>query len=262
MKFTAALLATATVAGIAGTTLARPLGTGDINGVFEVPYLFVDRPDSVLTITNNFPSSYEIDENNFGDGGFANRHTAYFSTDGGASPLDFGYDDGFDLCINISVATLDVTSEVGFHADGFGLGVFALLGNGEIASFGTLLPFHSFGLVTAPNYQGDLSLRMIHRVGDGNGVDPLAPGANPSTIEYLYDIGGGWISSGLVPITTGEGGIPTGANMLIGFGTQNNGADPITGASNVLFTDVKAIPTPGALALAGCVGLIGLRRRR
>lgn len=262
MKFTAALLATATVASIAGSALARPLAPGDINGVKEVPYLFADRPDSNLTITNNFPSSYEIDENNFGNGGFANRHTAYFSTDGGATPRDFNYDDGFNFCIDLTVTSANVGVETGFQLDGFGLGIFGLLGNGEIVSFGTLFPFFSFGIVAPSNYQGSLSLQMIYRPGDGNGVDPLPVGGTPSTVEYLYDLGGGFVSSGLVPFSTAEGGIVNAANMLIGFGVQNNAADPVTGASNVLFDNIKTLPTPGSVALVGCVGLIGLRRRR
>ncbi len=262
MKLTAALLATATVAGIAGTTLARPLAPGDINGVNEVPYFFADRPDSNLTITNNFPTSYEIDENNFGAGGFANRHTAWFSDNGGASARDFNYDDAFNFRLDLTVTSADVGVETGFQLDGFGLGIFGLLGNGEIVSFGTLFPFFSFGIVAPSNYQGSLSLQMIYRPGDGNGVDPLPVGGNPSTVEYLYDLGGGLVSSGLVPFSTAEGGIVNAANMLIGFGVQNNLADPVTGASDVLFQNIKTLPTPGALALAGCVGLIGLRRRR
>ena len=262
MKLTAALLATAAVASVAGSALARPLAPGDINGLFEVPYLFADRPDSNLTITNNFPTSYQIQENNFGNGGFANRHTAYLSDDSGTSPFDFNYDDAFNLCIDLTIASGDVTVETGFQLDGFGLGMFGLLGNGEIVSFGTLFPFFSFGVVAPANYQGSLSLQMIHRPGDGNGVDPLPLGGNPSTVEYIYDLGGGPVSSGLVPFGTGEGGIVNAANMLIGFGVQNNQAHPTLGTSDVLFQNIKTLPTPGALALTGCVGLVGLRRRR
>lgn len=261
MKNTTALIAVATITTVAGSALARPLQPGDINGVFEVPYLFADRPDSNLVITNNFPNSYRIQEDEFGQGGFANRHTAYLSTDGGTTAYDFGYDDGFDLCVTVTVDSSNVASEAGFQIDGFGLGFFGLLPNGELVSFGSLLPFFSFGNVAANN-QGTVSLRMRHTPGDGNGVDPLAMGATPSYIEYFYDLGGGWVSSGAIPFGTGEGGIPSAANMLIGWGTQNNGADPVLGTSDVLFDGIKTLPSPGALALAGMAGLVGLRRRR
>lgn len=262
MKNRTALFAVAALATIAGSALARPLMPGDINGVFEVPYLFADRPDSNLVLTNNFPASYRIQEDQFGNGGFANRHTAYFSTNGGASAYDFNYDDGFDLCTTVTYSYSNVNSEAGFQSDLFGLGIFGVLPNGEIASFGSILPFHSFGMVLPANFQGTVGLRMRHTPGTGDGVNPLPMGGTPSYIEYFYDIGGGWVSSGAVAFGGTEGGIPSNFTMLIGVGTQNNLADPILGTSDILFEDIKTLPAPGALALTGLAGLVGLRRRR
>jgi len=261
MKNRTALFAVAALATIAGSALARPLMPGDINGVFEIPYLFADRPNSNLVVTNNFPVSYNIYEDQFGQGGFQNRHTAYFSTDGGASPYVFQYDDGFDFCVTVTVDSADVNAEAGFQIDGFGLGFFGLLPNGDLASFGSLLPFYSFGVV-APDNQGTVSLRMRYTPGSGDGVNPLPMGGTPSVIEYFYDLGGGWVSSGPVYFGGIEGGLVNSANTRIGFGTSNNSADPVTGVADVHFDNFKTLPSPGALALAGMAGLVGLRRRR
>ncbi|MBC7771085.1 MAG: hypothetical protein H7210_01190 [Pyrinomonadaceae bacterium] len=230
---------------------ARPVP----NGVVAVDRLFNDYPNSTLTVTNNYPAQVQWNETNFGNGGFANRHARYFSADGGASAIDWNYADAFDLALTVDLDATPVGGrEAGFHTDLFGLGIFGVLPNGEIAAFGSILPFHSFGNVWAPGTP--VRLQMIHTPGNGDGV---TAGTIPSTIEYRYDLGAGAISSGAIPFTTTEGGIPSNFNFLVGFGVQNAGA--AGGTSNANFTNI-VVPAPGAAALLGLGGLAMIRRRR
>ena len=228
-----------------------------INGVQIRERVFNDYPDSTLVVTNNFPTEVTFDESNFGTGGWANRHSAYFSADGGASALDYNYGDSFDFQVTLDLdASPPDGREAGFHADLFGLGFFGVLPNGEIAAFGSILPFHTFGSgVWTP---GDpIDLRMIHTPGDGDGTSDNF--TIPSTMEYLYNLGNGWISSGAVDFTTTEGGIPTNFEFLVGVGVQNQGAPG--GTSVAQFTNF-IIPSPASATTLALAGLAGLRRRR
>lgn len=221
--------------------------------------VFNDYPDSTLNITNAYPASFSIEESNFGSGGFANRHMAFLSNDGGATAFDFNYGNGFDFCVTMNLDADPVDGrEAGIMTDLFGFGFFGALPNGEIAAFGSFLPFHSFGVGVYTNGT-DVDLRMIYRPGAGEGQTPA------STMEYIIDTGSGPISSGQIEFTNTEGGIPSGMPQdqflaLIGVGVQSAGGPG--GSSNVTFTDFKVIPAPGTgvLALAG-LGIAARRRR-
>lgn len=247
------VLLTGLAAGLTLTAVAsaRPVP----NGVVAVDRLFNDYPNSTLSVINNYPNQVQFTESDFGSGGFANRHSRYFSADGGATAIDWNYGDAFDLAFTLDLdATPTNGREAGFHTDLFGFGIFGLLPNGEIAAFGSILPFHSFGAVWTPG--SPVRLEMIHTPGNGDGV---TPGTIPSTMEYRYDNGGGVVSSGPIPFTTTEGGIPSAFNFLVGFGVQNAGAPG--GTSNANFTNVL-VPAPSAAALLGLGGLALIRRRR
>ncbi len=256
MRHTACLSACAVLA-LAGAAFANP---ANVNGVNEVTRIFNDFSTSTLTVANNYPASLQVTETDFTDdgmgGNFANKHNFYFSTDGGATSLDFDYGDGFQASFDMTISTATVGQvEAGFGGDLFGFPFFGVLsGNGEIAAFGGTLPFHSFG---AGIYSvGDtVGLRMTYRPGAGENMSPA------STMEYEYNLnGGGWISSGLKVFGNTEGGIPSAFTQLFGLGVQNN--NPIGGTSDVLFESINVIPTPAAGALLGVAGLAGLRRRR
>jgi len=247
------LLASGLSVGLLMTAVAsaRPIP----NGVQIVPRIFNDYPNSNLTILNNYPSQVTFMETDFGSGGFANRHSAYFSADGGASAIDWNYGDAFDFSLTLDLdATPPTGREAGFHTDLFGFGIFGVLPNGHIAAFGSILPFVDFGQVWTPG--SPVRLQMIHTPGNGDGV---TPGTIPSTMEYRYDTGSGVVSSGPLAFTTGEGGIPSNFNFLVGFGVQNQGAPG--GRSVADFTNI-VVPAPSVSALLGLGGLVMLRRRR
>lgn len=230
------------------------------NGVAVTTRIFNDFPNSTLTVVNNFPSLVSFDETDFGSGNFANRHSAYFSTDGGATAHDFNYNDAFDISFTMSNTSSPAAGrEAGFHTDLFGFGFFgALPGNGEVAAFGSILPFHSFGAgVWTPGTA--IGLRMIYTPGDGDGMNPLPMGGAPSTIEYVYDIGGMPVSSGPISFTNTEGGIPQNFDFFVGVGVQytgNNGGTAHTEFRNFV------VPAPGAAGLLALGGLLMARRRR
>ena len=242
-----------TAFGIFAVVCAAGAAAQPYDGLQVNARVFNDFPTSTLNINNAYPASLSIEESNFGAGGFANRHMAWASEDGGATASDFDYGDGFDFAVTMNFDASPTTGrEAGFMIDLFGFGFFGALGNGEIAAFGSFLPFHSFGNVYAN--ATDVRLRMIYTPGAGENVLPA------STMEYIIDIGGGPISSGALPITNLEGGIPSAFNTLVGVGIQSQGAPG--GYSNVLFTDFDLVPAPGTAALALGGVLLGARRRR
>lgn len=241
--------------GVVGAAATASLG--QIDSVRVIERIYNDFPDSTLLVTNDFPNEVTFDESNFGAGGWANRHSAYFSADGGANSLDFDYHDAFDFQVTLDLDADPIDGrEAGFHADLFGLGFFGVLPNGEIAAFGSVLPFHSFGAgVWTP---GDpIDLRMIHNPGDGDGTSDNF--TIPSTVEYMYNLGAGWVSSGAVDMTTTEGGIPSNFDFFVGVGVQNQGAPG--GSSVASFTNF-VVPAPASAALLAIGGLAGIRRRR
>lgn len=232
------------------------------NGVNVRERIFNDRPDSSLLVTNNYPASVQIQESGFGPGGFANRHSAYLSTDLGATAQDIDYADAFDITMTVNhLAQTNVNVEAGFHADLFGFGFFGQLPNGEIAAFGSIFPFQTFGIQP---FGASIDLRIIHDPGDGDGINPLPLGGARSTFQYGYNLGSGWVYSAQLPMGGSEGGIPDVAPFLFGFGAQHNGAAETAAFADTTFTNivVAKVPAPGAIALVGLAGLVGIRRRR
>lgn len=223
-----------------------------VNGVKIQERIFNDYPNSKLVTTNNFPSMVQFNESNFGSGGFANRHAAYFSADSGATAKDFNYTDAFDFSFTLDLdATPAGGREAGFHVNSGGdYGFFGVLPNGEIAAFGGSLPFFTSGTgVWTPG--NEVQLRMVHKPGDGTA-------ANPSVMDYMFNAGSGWVTVSK-KFDNGEFGLVTAVDVLVGFGVQNQGAPG--GTSNALFTNI-VVPAPSGLAMLGLLGLAGLRRKR
>lgn len=247
---------------VCATTMASA-SVNDIASFVDNPRIFNDFSGSNLMLTSNYNamgSSVSLYEDNYGTGGFANRHASWFA-DSGSNKVDFDYGDGFDMqmTMQINQASNVGNVEAGFQADLFGFGLFgALTANGEIAAFGSVLPFHSFG-AGLYNIGDELMLRMIHNPGDGEGM-----GA-PSTMEYMYNnltTGSGWVSSGMIAFTTTEGGIPSGFDMFTGVGAQI-GNPSENGIVDISYSNITtSVPAPGALGLLSLAGIGAARRRR
>tara|TARA_Y100001933_G_scaffold76872_1_gene78207 strand:+ start:210 stop:986 length:777 start_codon:yes stop_codon:yes gene_type:complete len=247
------------VAMIAGAAVAS---VSDINGFVDAPRLFNDFSGSNLTYSSTFSpmgSSVTLRESDYGSGNFANRHASWFS-DGGGNKVDFDYGDGFDMSMVMRINAADSVGniEAGFQADLFGFGLFGVLtATGEVAAFGSTMPFHSFG-AGVYNVGDDIALRMIHRPGAGE-----FSGTN-STIEYLYNnltTGTGWVTSGEIEFTSLEGGIPSAFDQFYGVGAQINQPDALEGNVSIDFYDI-IVPAPGAGAVLGLGALAATRRRR
>lgn len=252
-----------------GISLLACVGTianasvSDIGSFVDAPRLYNDFSGSNLIYSSNYNasgSSVSIHEDTYGSGGFANRHAAWFA-DSGSNKVDFDYGDGWDMqmTMQINEASNVDNVEAGFQADLFGFGMFgALTWNGEIAAFGSILPFHSFG-AGLYNIGDELMLRMVHSPGDGEGI-----GA-PSTMEYLYNnltTGSGWVSSGDIAMTTTEGGIPSSFDMFTGVGAQIN-APMANGVVDISYSNITTtIPAPGSIGMLALAGMCASRRRR
>ena len=250
------------IAMCAGTIATASVS--EINGWEDAPRLFNDRPGSNLTYMSNYDamgSSVSFSEDNYGTGGFANRHASWFS-DGMGNKVDMDYADAFDMqmTMRINDASSVDNVEAGFQFDLFGFGLFgALTANGEIAAFGSVLPFHSFG-TGLYNVGDELMLRMVHTPGAGE-----FSGTN-STMEYMYNNvtqGTGWVSSGAIDFTTLEGGIPDAFAAFAGVGAQINNPDAIDGSVSIDYYGITtSVPAPTSLAMLGLAGLGAARRRR
>jgi hypothetical protein len=254
-KGTMGLVAVGLLTACAGASVS------DINGFVDAPRLFNDFGGSDLTYSSSYNpagSSVTLRESNYGSGNFANRHASWFS-DGGGNKVDFDYGDGFDMSMVMRINAADSVGnvEAGFQADLFGFGLFGVLtASGEVAAFGSTMPFHSFG-TGIYNVGDDIALRMIHRPGAGE-----FSGTN-STIEYLYNnltTGSGWVSSGEIEYTSLEGGIPSAFDQFYGVGAQINQPDAVDGNVSIDFYDI-VVPAPGAGALLA-MGTLGATRRR
>lgn len=251
------ITASAALAISAGSALA--FGPADTDSFFDAARTFNDFSGSTLTYASDYSAgTVSIVEDNYGAGGFANRHSSWFA-DGGTR-VDVNYGDSYTIATTMTVNATGVDGQVeaGIHSDLFGFGFFgALTGNGEIAAFGGTNQFHTFG--TGLYNLGDtVMLEMSYAPGAG---ELLAPA---STVEYRYNnmtTGSGWVSSGALTITNLEGGIPSGFDQFYGVGAQIN--QPSANASvNIQFTDTSFVPTPASAALLGLGGLVATRRRR
>jgi hypothetical protein len=244
-----------TVAILAAVGSAAWGDVNDINSVQIEERRFNDYPNSTLVTTNTFPSLVRFDESEFGSGGFANQHVAWFSPDGGASHYNFARTDQFVMSVDI---TLDVGStaprkETGFRFDTFSAGeaFFIVTSDGEVAAFGGMLPFYSFGNVYTPGSVAQLSL-IYTPDDDGDAFD-----GDASTFEYVYN----GMSSGALAVSNLENGILDGTQG--GFYVQNQPDDNNPNDFSVAsFANIRIVPAPAGAAVLGMAGLLGLRRRR
>lgn len=222
----------------------------DVNSVQIRERVFNDYPDSTLVTTNNYPSVVRFAESPFGEGGFANRHLALFSENGGASARGFSYGEAWDLSFQatISAPAGFPRQEAGFYIDTLiaGDGTFQITSDGEVAAFGGGMPFHTFGIAYTAGTTATMGMK--YRPGPGLGL----AGA---TMEYIFN----GMSSGPKLFDNTEFGLIPGS--LLGFKAQHVPASASASVTST-FGAISLVPAPGAVAAFAAVGLAGLRRRR
>lgn len=257
-----AKLTTSLVAMAGAMILAAPVTAAvtDINDVMTVERHFNDFPGSLLFPTYNYPAVVEWAEvfPAGGQGGFANQHQAWLSSDGGTSRYSFQQAEKFTITTDVTINAAGVNMEGGFRydtantANNIGEGLFIVKSNQEVAAFGANLPFFSFGGAGSGAYTlGDtVTLGLTY--------DPIA-----STIEYLYDDDAGGpnpvISSGAIPFAVDNPNFLNGSN--IGVYSQPN---PFTdgGSGTATYENFSVVPEPASLALLAIGALAAIRRRR
>jgi hypothetical protein len=192
--FAAALLALT-----AGAALAT--GGPNPNSVVVIPRIFNDCPTSILTITNHYPSSLNITDEDLSCGGFANLHVWRYSEDGATEAL---FSNGSAFHTKFRLWTTGTSQgEAGLQiapwwseADGkFN----CRTTDGEIAVFGGRLPFYSFTANWGLHYVKGTVIDL-EATYQANGLSA----ADPGTIEYRVHYAGTTYSSGVLAFDEGN----------------------------------------------------------
>jgi hypothetical protein len=211
-------------------------------------------PSSTVTVTNNFPSSVEINDSNVVNAAppdFANQSNWNLSPDGttdSAFSATASWSVSFDLDLT-STGPTSLDKEAGFWLNNSGgsgsPGQFIVKSDGEVAEFGGNLQFIEFySANTAGDYQLGTTILMSLSYNGTTGIMTSATTyngvtqsfSNATTLAAGYNIGGYELAA--VDTTV----------------TDANGADAV-------FSNVVATPEPATMAALG-FGLVCLVRRR
>ena len=174
LAFAAGLLA------LAGAALATPLP----NSAVVHTRVFDDCPISILSVSNLFPGSIVISDENGPPqpicAGFANLHTWRFSSDG-VNPIQFQNGDAFEFSCDMvltGVGEGGLSLAPWWSPDADGL-FNVRTTDGEIACFGGRLPFFSFTGAFGLVYLGGTPIKLgITYIPNGNSA------GSPAQIVY------------------------------------------------------------------------------
>ena len=267
------------LATLAGTAMASDISA--VNGFKVESRFWNDYPTSALTTANAFPSiSWHEDFSGSPlPGPWANKHVAWLSDDGGASR--FGLHGGgegaayggqsFSITTSVNISPTAGTdrrkegalfirnprpNHTPYYVDD---GEVLVAGdNGEVAVFGGVMPFHSFGAFCyTPGTTASLTFSYF------------APGtASPTLGAYrleFTDAVTGYHDSGMKFWGAAEPDGCVGFNngTQIGFFAQNPRASNVQNdIVTTSYSITNLVPAPGTLALLGLGGLVTGRRRR
>jgi hypothetical protein len=264
------------LATLAGTAMASDISA--VNSFKIENRTWNDYPTSVLNTTAAFPNVQwnEDFSNSPLPGPYANKHFAWLSDDGGASR--FGLHGGgegaahngqsFSITTSVNIAPtagVDRRKEgalyirnprpaLGYTDEGE---VLVAGDNGEVAVFGGVMPFHSFGAFCyTPGTTASLKFTYF------------APGtADPVKGAYrleFTDAVTGYHDSGMKYWGTepdGCGGFNNGTEL--GLFAQDPRASTVQNdITTFTYGITNLVPAPGSLALLGLGGLVAGRRRR
>jgi hypothetical protein len=252
-------------ASLIGLSFAAANTQAQVNGYAINSRVFNDNAGSTLTFTPpaipSNPATFRIHDAYTGAFGGANRNDVLASTDGGATAHTFGIDDSFTFETHLTLTDgfNSPRKEAGIRFNS-SIGDMLFIVNsdaGEIVTFGG--PFHLFGNNASSNgYTPGTSILLgVREIGGGDGI-----GGIPDTIEFYMDRGAGIVTTGPLPWTNLEGGLPSFTVGVYAQGGANASGD-FTDAlfSNTTFT---MVPEPGTFSLAamGLLGLLAMRRKR
>lgn len=256
-----ALLAIAAV----GASSAVALATPTINGAKINSRVYNDNSASNLTVTNNYPSLVQFNDQNLTQG-FANRHNFRVSGDAGATAQQFANSDAFAISADVTIdgpgngeGGLQVSPWYSANVDGqFNL---RAGGNGEVAVFGGRLPFYSFTSNFGVTYTKGTTVRLSIQY-----VPNDLTAGSPGRIQYGY---GNLVS----PWLAFNANNPAEVAVYGDYGTLNNaqvggfvqvlgGASGQNGLTASFANIAFDVPAPGAAGLMGLAGLLAARRRR
>jgi len=281
-----ALGAAALVLAAAGSAMAQDIST--LNGYNVQLREFNDFPTSILNWGHagapvtpapvpahvplaGFGAGVEFSEQfpQGTQGGFANKHQALFSNDGGVTPFGLDQHQSFSVSTDVRLSSPagSPRKEGGlkFYNDrGGGFideGEILVAGdNGEVAGFGANLSFFSFG---PGAYTPGQTARMTFNY--------FGPGVNSFYASYqviftdpvtgVHDTGiRDFDHAGAVDPTNPANGFNNGSKL--GWLDQNQRSPVINDFVDAVYGNVSVIPAPGAAALIGLAGLVSRRRRR
>lgn len=220
--------------------------------------------DGVLPSSGGVEWRDEFAANSTGQGGYANKHVAWFSDDGvnrHQGNKNQSWTMNFD--VKIDVAAPGVRREAGVEvrnprpALGYTDEGQLLIGSdGEVAIFGGVMPFTGLGNV----YTAGTTAHVTWEYFAPGTADPVL-GAYQLTFT---DAVTGVHSSGMKFWGAGEPDGLFGFNFgtEMGFKAQNQRIPPIDDFSDITYSNFSMVPAPSAIALMGMAGLVAGRRRR
>jgi len=240
----------ATVGLLAATSGAHAAFT--IDGAVSLPRSVHNAfPDSNLTITNNVATTGDliIDENTYGtpDLGapfFANRSDAQLSSDGGATAHAILNQDNFSVSFDIKLDSVNPLNrkETGIVFSNTTTGdgqLIVVSDNGEIASFGGLVPFTCNLCGGLGDYGGaayslgdTVSVQAIYRHGVGSTATTDL--VKPASIEFIIN----GISSGLRYVGNLENGFVDGTTINLYLQSQPVAANLATEDNTATYSNV------------------------